>query len=100
MPSAARIGDKTVHGSPLSPGPGSHNVFINGIPAWRAQGDVHVCPVPEGPKVHGPGVVMNGSSKVFINQLAAVRQGDTIIEGGASAPNVIADGCAKVQIGG
>jgi uncharacterized Zn-binding protein involved in type VI secretion len=43
---------------------------------------------------------MNGSSKVFINQLAAVRQGDTIIEGGASAPNVIADGCAKVQIGG
>ncbi|MDJ0535260.1 MAG: PAAR domain-containing protein [Xenococcaceae cyanobacterium MO_207.B15] len=32
---AARLGDMTAHGSPLSPGPGSPNVLIGKKPAWR-----------------------------------------------------------------
>ncbi|MDB6077316.1 MAG: motif protein [Akkermansiaceae bacterium] len=32
---AARVSDSTAHGSPLAPGPGSANVFIGGMPAWR-----------------------------------------------------------------
>src|SRR5215212_4345871 len=37
MPSgpAARVGDVTAHGGALVPGPGSTNVFIGGMPAWR-----------------------------------------------------------------
>lgn len=32
---AARITDVTVHGTPLAPGPGSANVLIGFLPAWR-----------------------------------------------------------------
>jgi len=32
---AARVGDTTAHGCPLAPGPGSTNVFIGGMPAWK-----------------------------------------------------------------
>lgn len=32
---AARVGDMTAHGSPLSVGPGSMNVMIGKKPAWR-----------------------------------------------------------------
>jgi len=34
--SAARVSDMTAHGPPLSPGPGSTNVIIGFLPAWRA----------------------------------------------------------------
>lgn len=36
MPPSARVGDLTAHGSPLTPGPGSLNVLIGAMPAWRA----------------------------------------------------------------
>ncbi len=32
---AARLADITAHGTPLVPGPGSPNVLIGGMPAWR-----------------------------------------------------------------
>jgi len=32
---AARVGDTTAHGGPLAPGPGSTNVLIGGMPAWK-----------------------------------------------------------------
>lgn len=35
---AARLTDMTAHGSPLSPGIGSPNVLIGGLPAWRGLG--------------------------------------------------------------
>ena len=35
MGPAARITDMTAHGSPLAPGPGSTNVMIGSLPAWR-----------------------------------------------------------------
>ena len=33
---AVRIFDNTAHGSPLAPGPGSKDVLIGYLPAWRA----------------------------------------------------------------
>ena len=45
MPPAARVGDTTSHGTPLSPGPGSFNVLIGGMPAWRTTSDAHACPL-------------------------------------------------------
>ncbi|MES2823576.1 MAG: PAAR domain-containing protein [Pseudomonadota bacterium] len=99
MASAARANDLTQHGSPLSPGSGSPNVKIGGMPAWRAGIDMHTCPIVEGTKPHVGGVVVGGSSRVLINQFPAARVGDEIVEPGASAPNSISTGYSKVQIG-
>jgi uncharacterized Zn-binding protein involved in type VI secretion len=99
MPAAARVGDPTSHAStPLGPGIGSPNVLIGSRPAWRALVDVHACPLSDGLKPHVGGVVMKGSTTVFINNLPAARQGDQIQEAGA--PNPIALGYPTVQIGG
>lgn len=95
MPPAARIGDPTSHGTPLGPGPGSPNVFIGGKPAWRAASDVHACPLAS-PNPHASGVVVMGSSTVFINSLPAVRQGDFVTEAGP--PNSIVMGEPTVMI--
>jgi uncharacterized Zn-binding protein involved in type VI secretion len=96
MPPAARVGDLTSHSTPLA-GVGSANVFIEGRPAWRVLVDMHTCPQTDGPKPHVGGVVVQGSSKVFINHLPAARQGDMIIEAGP--PNSITGGSTKVTIG-
>ena len=100
MPPAARVGDQTSHGTPLSPGPGSVNVLIGGMPAWRATADFHACPLatPGAPPIpHVGGVVAMGSATVLINNLPAARQGDMIVENGP--PNTIAMGCPTVLIG-
>lgn len=97
MPLAARVGDMTSHGTPLSPGPGSANVLIGGMPAWRATADFHACPLVSGLVPHVGGVVTVGSTSVIINNLPAVRQGDMIVEIGP--PNSIVMGCPTVMIG-
>ncbi len=97
MPFAARVGDMTSHGTPLSPGIGSTNVLIGGMPAWRAIADTHTCPLSNGPSPHVGGVVTMGSTSVFINGLPAARQGDMITEVGG--PNAISMGCSSVLIG-
>lgn len=97
MPPAARVGDTTSHGSPLAPGPGSANVLIGGMPAWRAGADMHTCPLSTGPVPHVGGMVPLGSTTVLINNLPASRQGDQILESGP--PNAIAMGCPTVLIG-
>ncbi len=97
MPFAARAGDQTAHGTPLT-GAGSLTVMIGGLPAWRALSDVHTCPLSDGPKPHVGGTVLQGSVKVFINGFPAARQGDTIVESGP--PNSIVMGSTKVNIGG
>ena len=96
MPFAARVGDPTAHGTPLSPGPGSLNVLIGGMPAWRATADFHTCPLVTGVVPHVGGVVPMGSLTVLINNLPAARQGDTITESGP--PNSIVMGCPTVII--
>ena len=95
MPPAARAGDLTAHGTPLGPGPGSANVLIGGMPAWRAVADVHACPLAS-PNPHGSGTVTMGSATVLINSFPAARVGDLIAEAGP--PNTIA-GAATVMIG-
>jgi len=97
MPVAARVGDMTAHGTPLGPGPGSPNVLIGGMPAWRATADFHACPLVSGVVPHVGGVVTLGSTSVIINNLPAARQGDMIVEIGP--PNSIVVGCPTVIIG-
>ncbi|KPQ42133.1 MAG: PAAR motif protein [Candidatus Methanoperedens nitroreducens] len=82
MPPAARVGDMTGHGTPLGPGPGSVNVLIGGMPAFRAGADFHTCPLFNGPAPHVGGVISMGSTTVLINNLPAARQGDMITEAG------------------
>jgi uncharacterized Zn-binding protein involved in type VI secretion len=98
MPFAARVGDLTSHGTPLGPAPGSLDVLIGGMPAWRATSDFHACPLVTALVPHVGGVVAMGSLTVLINNLPAVRQGDLIVESGP--PNAIAMGCLTVEIGG
>ena len=94
---AARVGDITSHGTPLSPGPGCATVLIGGKPAWRVGSDVHTCPLSDGPKPHVGGTVALGSTSVLIGGLPAARQGDQVIEVGP--PNAIAVGEPTVLIG-
>ena len=94
---AARVGDATGHGTPLSPGPGAPTVLIGNRPAWRAIGDTHACPLSDGPKPHVGGVVIKGSTSVMISGLPAARQGDQVVEAGA--PNPIIAGDPTVLIG-
>ncbi len=95
---AARLGDSTSHGTPLSPGPGSANVLIGGKPAWRVGIDSHSCPlVNPGGAPHAVGVVSVGSTTVLINGSPAVRMNDQIIE--SAPPNSILSGETTVLIG-
>lgn len=161
---AARITDTVAHPLPpvLTGGPGSFNVFIGGLPAWRgiplvataalqsakqaadiaiqtaeaatlaaagtpgapaakaaeettkattaatmsstitsasAGADIHSCTTPLPLPPHGPGVVIDGSATVLINNLPACRMGDTVLEA-VGPPNKITGGCMTVLIGG
>ncbi len=95
---AARVGDLTSHGSPLFPGPGSADVLIGGMPAWRALIDFHACPIVKGLVPDVGGVVMIGSPTVMIDFMMACRVLDAVVEipGG---PNPIVMGCPTVLIG-
>jgi uncharacterized Zn-binding protein involved in type VI secretion len=97
MPLAATVGSQTSHGTPLSPGPGSPNVLIGGLNAWRVLVDVHTCPVVDGVKPHVGGMVQEGSTNVLINNFAAARMGDSVVEAGP--PNAIVSGVTTVLIG-
>jgi uncharacterized Zn-binding protein involved in type VI secretion len=102
MPPAARITDPTTHGMPLAPGPGSVNVLIGGLPAWRAMIDQHACPAVSISGADGVGMVMLGSPTVLINFMMACRMGDIVMEipGLALGPvNPIIMGCPTVMIG-
>ncbi len=94
---AARMGDPTSHGTPLSPGPGSVNVLISGKPAWRVASDFHACPLVTVLVPHVGGVVAMGSVTVLINGLPAARLGDMVVESGP--PNAIVMGDPTVLIG-
>jgi uncharacterized Zn-binding protein involved in type VI secretion len=80
MPPAARVTDTTTHGTPLSPGPGSTDVLIGNLPAWRAMIDQHACPAVSVSGADGVGSVMMGSPTVLINNQMACRLGDIVIE--------------------
>lgn len=69
------------------------------ISSASAGADIHMCVTPLPVPPHGPGVVINGSTTVMIDNLPASRQGDTILEA-AGPTNSIAMGCTTVIIGG
>ena len=60
--------------------------------------DIHACVTPFPVPPHGPGVVIDGSPTVMINNLPACRMGDTILEP-IGPPNKIVKGCPTVIIG-
>lgn len=97
---AARAGDLTAHGGTIGPAVTglTAQVLIGGQFA-ACMGDLQVCPLFDGPKPHVGGVILKGSSKVFIGNKPAARVGDpTECKG---PPGVIAPpGCPKVLIGG
>jgi len=72
MPSAARVGDTTVHGGTVA-GPGVATVLVAGMPAAVA-GDTHACviPPPHPPATPFPA----GSMTVMIQGIPALRAGD------------------------
>lgn len=69
------------------------------IQSAAAGADIHLCVTPSPVPPHGPGVVVDGSKTVLINNLPACRLGDTIIEP-LGPPNKIAMGEPTVIIGG
>jgi len=108
---AARLGDTTMHGSPLLGVP-CPTVLIGGKPAWRGT-DQHTCPIPNAPPPvcsgtpHGPGITMpipdGGAGLVLIGGKPAARMGDIVMEPGALVPlpppNTIVMGQMNVLIG-
>ncbi len=69
------------------------------ISAAAAGADIHNCATPSPVPPHGPGVVIDGSKTVLINNLPACRMGDTIVEA-LGPPNKITKGNPTVLIGG
>jgi uncharacterized Zn-binding protein involved in type VI secretion len=67
------------------------------MPAWRAGGDIHSCPLVSGVVPHVGGSVAVASATVLINGMPAARQGDVVVESGP--PNTISLGCPMVMIG-
>jgi uncharacterized Zn-binding protein involved in type VI secretion len=67
--------------------------------AAASGGSMHACALPWPLPPHGPGVVIDGSATVSIENAPACRLGDTIIEA-IGPPNKIVMGCMTVIIGG
>lgn len=69
------------------------------IMAASGGADIHTCTTPSPVPPHGPGVVIDGSKTVMINNLPACRLGDTVMEA-LGPPNKIVKGEFTVIIGG
>ena len=69
------------------------------ISGMAGMSDIHACTTPSPVPPHGPGVVIDGSATVMINNMPACRLGDTIIEP-LGPPNKIVKGEMTVIIGG
>jgi PAAR motif len=88
---AAYAAEQTVKGSVLAS-------MSSAISSASAGADIHACTTPLPVPPHGPGVVIDGSATVLINNLPACRLGDTVLEA-AGPPNKIAKGELTVIIG-
>ena len=77
----ACVFDPTVHGVPLTPGPGAVTVLYNFRPVWRVGIDIHICPIPTaaGPP-HGAGVVAVGALRTMAGGSFIARKGDSVVE--------------------
>jgi len=92
---AARLGDPTSHGGVITVG--FPMVLIGGQPAAR-MGDMHTCPMFDGPKPHVGGPITKGSTTVLIGNMPAARLGD--MAQCVGPPDTIVMGCPTVLIGG
>lgn len=104
---AAEIATVAAAGTPAAPGvkaaeeatkslaAGAMGSMISGM---AAMADIHMCATPLPIPPHGPGVVIDGSQTVLINNLQACRIGDTVLEA-VGPPNKIAKGEMTVIIG-
>jgi uncharacterized Zn-binding protein involved in type VI secretion len=92
---AARQGDMSAHGGVITVG--YPPVLIGGQPAAR-MGDMHTCPMSDGPKPHVGGPILTGSATVLIGGQPTARQGDTAACSGP--PDTIVGGAPHVLIGG
>lgn len=68
------------------------------ITAAAGLSDIHVCTTPLPIPPHGPGVVVDGSLTVLVNNLPLARTGDTVVEA-VGPPNKIASGAMTVLVG-
>lgn len=96
-PFVARVSDPTAHGMPLGPGIGSADVFIAGLPAFRAVVDFCVCAAAT-PMPHVGGVAAVGDPTVLVNNFPILRAGDVIVEP-CGGPNPVVMGCPTVMAG-
>jgi len=69
------------------------------VSGMAGMSDIHACVTPSPVPPHGPGVVVDGSKTVMINNMPACRLGDTIVEP-LGPPNKIVKGETTVIIGG
>lgn len=69
------------------------------VTGMAGMSDIHTCVTPSPVPPHGPGVVIDGSKTVLVNNMPACRLGDTIIEP-LGPPNKIVKGQMNVIIGG
>lgn len=88
---AAKAAEETAKATAAS----SMGAMITGM---AGMADVHLCatllPLPP----HGPGVVVDGSVTVLVNNMPQARQGDTIVEA-VGPPNKITMGLVTVLVG-
>ena len=75
------------------------SAMSSAITSGAGGADIHNCLTLMPPQPHGPGVVIDGSQTVLINNLPACRVGDTILEA-LGPPNKIMMGLPTVIIGG
>jgi hypothetical protein len=75
------------------------SAMSSAITSGSGGADIHNCLTLMPPQPHGPGVVIDGSQTVLINNLPACRLGDTILEA-LGPPNKIMMGLPTVIIGG
>jgi uncharacterized Zn-binding protein involved in type VI secretion len=88
---AAKLAEETAKTTALS-------TMSSTISAASGGADIHACTTPLPIPPHGPGLVIDGSPTVLINNLPACRMGDTILEA-IGPPNKIAMGEPTVIIG-
>jgi uncharacterized Zn-binding protein involved in type VI secretion len=69
------------------------------ISSMAGMSDIHACTTPSPVPPHGPGVVIDGSQTVSVNNMPLCRMGDTIIEP-LGPPNKIMKGEMTVIVGG
>ena len=68
------------------------------ITAGAAGADIHGCLTPWPLPPHGPGLVIQGSPTVLVNNFRFARQGDQILEA-IGGTNSISGGCLNVLVG-